>query len=216
MPPREESPYTTLGIANNSDEMTIKRAYRKLALKWHPDKHTEAKDKLLAEKQFKKIAQAYEILSDAKKREEFDRSENISTFRSRRGRKGDEFRSPFDIFREFFGDRDPFHDIFFDDAFTFPSDSFIFKRRTVQSKSFCVLEHKFSSSRVHIFYDDDKTKSDDDCHFSTVIRFSSSSEPGKNATVRKTSTTTKIIDGKKVVTKRTENNGEEVIEVLED
>uniref|UniRef100_A0A0K0DA22 J domain-containing protein n=1 Tax=Angiostrongylus cantonensis TaxID=6313 RepID=A0A0K0DA22_ANGCA len=127
MPPREESPYTTLGIANNSDEMTIKRAYRKLALKWHPDKHTEAKDKLLAEKQFKKIAQAYEILSDAKKREEFDRSENISTFRSRRGRKGDEFRSPFDIFREFFGDRDPFHDIFFDDAFTFPSDSFIFK-----------------------------------------------------------------------------------------
>ncbi|VDM62442.1 unnamed protein product [Angiostrongylus costaricensis] len=108
MPPREDSPYTTLGIASNSDEITIKRAYRKLALKWHPDKHTEAKDKLLAEKQFKKIAQAYEILSDAKKREEFDRSENTSTFRSRRGRKGDEFRSPFDIFREFFGDRDPF------------------------------------------------------------------------------------------------------------
>ncbi|RCN43798.1 hypothetical protein ANCCAN_10187 [Ancylostoma caninum] len=41
-------------------------------------------------------------------------------------------------------------------------------------------------------------------------------EPGKNATVRKTSTTTKIIDGKKVVTKRTENDGEEVVEILED
>ncbi|KIH52941.1 DnaJ domain protein, partial [Ancylostoma duodenale] len=38
--------------------------YRKLALKWHPDKHTEEKDKVIAEKQFKKIAQAYEILSD--------------------------------------------------------------------------------------------------------------------------------------------------------
>ncbi|VDM55203.1 unnamed protein product [Angiostrongylus costaricensis] len=122
-------------------------------------------------------------------------------------------------------------DIFFDDAFTFPSDSFIFKINgmlTAMIKdsipSFAQVldhlpereEHKFPSSRVHIFYDDDKTKSDDDCHFSTVIRFSSSSEPGKNATVRKTSTTTKIVDGKKVVTKRTENDGEEVIEVLED
>ncbi|KHJ86598.1 hypothetical protein OESDEN_13643 [Oesophagostomum dentatum] len=53
-------------------------------------------------------------------------------------------------------------------------------------------------------------------HFSTVIRFTSASEPGKNATVRKTSTTTKIIDGKKVVTRRTENDGEEVVEILED
>ncbi|KIH49377.1 hypothetical protein ANCDUO_20548, partial [Ancylostoma duodenale] len=93
-----------------------------------------------------------------KKRQEFDRSENLSTFRSRRGRMSDDFRSPFDIFREFFGNRDPFQhvdrstisaiiskrctigvpkleqicidagkDVFFDDAFAFPSDSFIFK-----------------------------------------------------------------------------------------
>ncbi|VDO60047.1 unnamed protein product [Heligmosomoides polygyrus] len=97
-------------------------------------------------------------------------------------------------------------DIFFDDSFAFPSDSLLFKMS------------KFPSSRVHIFYDDDgkKKKKDDDCHFSTVIRFSSASEPGKNATVRKTSTTTKSIDGKKVVTKRTENEDEEVVEVLED
>lgn len=50
--------------------------------------------------------------------------------------------------------------------------------------------------------------------FSSVIRFSSSDEPGKNA--RKTTTSMKVIDGKKVVTKRTEDNGDETIEILED
>ncbi|KJH50114.1 hypothetical protein DICVIV_03751 [Dictyocaulus viviparus] len=97
-----------------------------------------------------------------------------------------------------------FQDIFFDSASAFPSDSFIFNKQ------------KFPSSRVHIFYDDDDKEKKKDCHFSTVIRFSSPSEPGKNAIIRKTSTTTKIVDGKKVVTKRTENDGEEVVEILED
>lgn len=49
-----------------------------------------------------------------------------------------------------------------------------------------------------------------------MIRFSSSTEPGKTPLVRKTSTTTKMVDGKKVVTKKTEKEGEEIVEVLED
>ena len=50
--------------------------------------------------------------------------------------------------------------------------------------------------------------------FSSVIRFASNCEPGKNA--KKTTTSMKVIDGKKIVTKKTEDNGEETIEILED
>ena len=50
-----------------TDQLGSKQSfrYRKLALKWHPDKHQEEKDKEVAEKKFKKIAQAYEILCDS-------------------------------------------------------------------------------------------------------------------------------------------------------
>ncbi|CAI4230512.1 unnamed protein product [Auanema sp. JU1783] len=209
MAPREDSPYTILGIPNNSDDQAIKKAYRKLALKWHPDKHTEEKDKEAAEKKFKKIAQAYEILSDAKKRQDFDRSQNPTAFaRTRRpgmprgfGHHEDFFRSPFDIFKEFFGNRDPFQDVFFDDAFKYKESPF--------------KVHRFPSSRVHIFYDKKQPKDEKDCKFSTVIRFTSSKD-GKTPLVRKTSTTTRIVDGKQVVTKKTENEDEEIVEILED
>ncbi|CAB3402706.1 unnamed protein product [Caenorhabditis bovis] len=216
MAPREESPYTTLGISSNCDEIEIKKAYRKLALKWHPDKHTDEKSKEEAEKQFKKIAQAYEILSDKKKRADLDRAENPANHR-RRSAPGfrthahdNMFRSPFDIFREFFGHRDPFENVFFDDAFTFPDvDSYVFKNAN---------RTRFPSSRVHIFYDDNANKKDKDNNntFSTVIRFSSPTEPGKPAVVRKTSTCTKVVDGKKIVTKTVENEDEHIVEVHED
>ncbi|CAD6199894.1 unnamed protein product [Caenorhabditis auriculariae] len=211
MPPRDDSPYVTLGIPSNSDETEIKKAYRKLALKWHPDKHDDT-SKEEAEVKFKKIAQAYEILSDSKKRADFDRSENPAAFRRRsaphhRHHHPDMFRSPFDIFREFFGHRDPFEGIFFDDAFSFPDiGSYAHKKPS---------NRRFSSPRVHIFYDEKRPR-DDNCQFSTVIRFSSPTEPGKNASVQKMSTTTKLVDGKKIVTKTVENDSEHIIEVHED
>jgi len=60
--------YKILGVAADADLKAIKTAYRKLARKYHPDVSTE-KD---AEKQFKDVAEAYEVLSDEKKRAEFD------------------------------------------------------------------------------------------------------------------------------------------------
>jgi len=63
------SPYTTLNIPESASEDEIKRAYRKLALKFHPDKNPGNKQ---AEEQFKSIASAYEILSDPTKKAYFD------------------------------------------------------------------------------------------------------------------------------------------------
>lgn len=61
--------YEILGVAKGADDKVIKTAYRKLALKWHPDKHKGDKD---AETKFKEINSAYEVLSDAKKRQQYD------------------------------------------------------------------------------------------------------------------------------------------------
>ncbi len=62
--------YETLGVAKDADESTIKRAYRNLARKYHPD---VAEDKANAETHFKAINEAYEVLSDAQKRSNYDR-----------------------------------------------------------------------------------------------------------------------------------------------
>lgn len=61
--------YSILGVKSTATDLEIKKAYRKLALRWHPDKNN---DKVEAEKQFKIIAEAYEILSDPEKRSIFD------------------------------------------------------------------------------------------------------------------------------------------------
>jgi curved DNA-binding protein len=78
--------YEALGVARGASEDEIKKAYRKLALKWHPDRHPEATKKE-AEATFKRISEAYEVLSDPEKRSRYDRfGENW--------KQGEEFRPP--------------------------------------------------------------------------------------------------------------------------
>jgi curved DNA-binding protein len=64
-----EDYYTILGVAKSATIDDIKKAYRKLALKYHPDRNPGNKD---AEEKFKNISEAYAVLSDAEKRQEYD------------------------------------------------------------------------------------------------------------------------------------------------
>ena len=61
--------YADLGVSSSATADEIKRAYRKLARDNHPDKHPGDK---VAEERFKKVAEAYDVLGDDKKRKEYD------------------------------------------------------------------------------------------------------------------------------------------------
>mmetsp|Transcript_21692 Transcript_21692/g.53103 ORF Transcript_21692/g.53103 Transcript_21692/m.53103 type:complete len:276 (+) Transcript_21692:119-946(+) len=91
--------YKELGISKNASTQEIKKAYRKLALKWHPDKNPNNK---AAEEKFKRISEAYDVLSDPSKRRSYDsRGRGFS-------RQSFTFRSADEIFKTFFGDLNDF------------------------------------------------------------------------------------------------------------
>lgn len=76
--------YETLGLSKNASEIEVKKAYRQLALKWHPDKNPEKKDE--AEAKFKQIGEAYFVLSDTRKRQIYDRHGKDGVRRANEGR----------------------------------------------------------------------------------------------------------------------------------
>src|SRR5437016_3686680 len=92
--------YEVLGIARNATGEEVKRAYRKLAVKFHPDKNP---DDPRAEEKFKELGEAYDVLMDADKRAAYDRFGHAA-FRSGGGCfSRDAFDDPVEIFLEEFG-----------------------------------------------------------------------------------------------------------------
>jgi len=238
--------YSILGVPKNSTDAELKKAYRKLALKWHPDKNPNNKEQ--AEEMFKSIAEAYEVLSDKDKRAAYDRygKEGLSGGGGRGNSGGGrraggggaafDFDSHFtfhhaeDIFRDFFS-----HDPFGDDIMR---DFFGHSRRNGNRHPTSMMDpfgSQFSgfggSSRRDPFGDpfggfggmNSGMNSGFSTGFSNDPFFSQSSSSfssssfggGGGGAFKSTSTSTKVVNGRKITTKKVNENGKETVEVYE-
>jgi molecular chaperone DnaJ len=101
--------YEVLGLEKDADTEALKKAYRKLAVKFHPDKNPDDKS---AEEKFKEIGEAYEVLSDPNKRAAYDRYGHAAFDPRSRSSSGFGFHDPSEIFREVFGSNSIFEDLF--------------------------------------------------------------------------------------------------------
>src|SRR6266496_2652664 len=104
--------YEVLGVEKTAGAEEIKKAYRKQAVKFHPDKNPGDK---AAEEQFKELGEAYEALSEPQKRAAYDQYGHAAFDpRARAGRAGFGcgFHDPFEIFRDVFGGGSIFESFF--------------------------------------------------------------------------------------------------------
>lgn len=88
-----ENLYAVLGVAPNASDEEIKKVYRSLAMRYHPDRN----DAPAAEVRFKSVTKAYEILSDAAKRSEYDQSVNHRIILDAEGEAYELWRSLFSL-----------------------------------------------------------------------------------------------------------------------
>ncbi|KAJ8352775.1 hypothetical protein SKAU_G00242510 [Synaphobranchus kaupii] len=191
--------YHILGVSRNASSEDIKKAYRKLALKWHPDKNPDKVDE--AERKFKEISEAYEVLSDGTRRDDYDHgsrrgmhSTGFGSFSSQRDFRGAPFRSPEEVFREFFGDDFPFGGSMNNRTYECSRDS-----QAGTSSSF------FSYPGVSFLQSmGGRTKT----FFGGLITFSANSSSS--------SISTSTVNGKRITTKTVKVNGQERTTIEED
>ncbi|KAM5256049.1 dnaJ homolog subfamily B member 6-like [Ctenodactylus gundi] len=185
--------YEVLGVPQNASPSEIQKAYHRLALRVHPDKNPENKE--AAEEKFKQVAQAYAILSDARKRNDYDMTREKCSQRENRGDGRDQSRleeevcceRPHHVFENVFEDDCPFSGNYF-------STGHKSRYRRFRSSFFDVtpiLDTGFSTfvslgSRSH------RSTSE------TFVPFVSSGM----GNFRLVTTCSQIVDGKRIVTKK--------------
>ena len=91
--------YRILEIKEDADFLEIKKKYRKLAIKYHPDKNPEDNE---AVKKFREITEAYEILGDEKKRKEYDNKRKFKNGQENKKNENLKNRNNFSFGKEFF------------------------------------------------------------------------------------------------------------------
>eukprot|EP00830_Metopus_es_P007128 TRINITY_DN1675_c0_g1_i2.p1 TRINITY_DN1675_c0_g1~~TRINITY_DN1675_c0_g1_i2.p1 ORF type:complete len:277 (+),score=85.80 TRINITY_DN1675_c0_g1_i2:108-938(+) len=198
--------YEILGLTKAASDEEIRKAYRKLALKWHPDKNPDKREE--AEKTFKEIAEAYAVLSDKAKREQYDRFGSVGPDQGFSGGAGFGDFDAQKIFEMFFGGKDPFKAFQEDDDGFFSSSIFGSKGK----------KKGFTSGFGGFFGDDDFFGGGGFSNSGfTSTTFTSSSFGGPQCFSTKTSTVTE--NGKTV--KKTEKttvgaDGKKQVEIIEE
>ena len=143
--------YEILGVNKQASDTELKKAYRKLAVKWHPDKNPNNKD--FAEKKFKEISEAYDILKDKDKRSLYDRFGKEGLQGNAQNFNTNFASSPDDIFKNFFGTDNVFninentHQTF--STFNFGGNNF--NTRPTKRKG-STIEYKLKCSLEELYY----------------------------------------------------------------
>src|SRR5919206_680781 len=101
--------YEVLGVARSAGDGEIKAAFRKLAMKHHPDRNPGDRQ---AEAAFKELNEAYEVLNDPQKRAAYDQYGHAAFDPRSRAGRGAGFHDPFELFREVFGGGSIFDELF--------------------------------------------------------------------------------------------------------
>ncbi|NXQ96578.1 DNJB8 protein, partial [Sagittarius serpentarius] len=204
--------YKVLGLQKSASQDDIKKSYHKLALKWHPDKNPS--NKVEAEKKFKAVAEAYDVLSNPQKRSLYDMS--VKEGRTHRGRSAmrghdSSFDSPYgfhdieEIFREVIEGMDPFVHVFWDPFDNSRNNSENLHRISGRGRGASLFSGFMES-------------------FMPWNSFSPSEQPTSSFaentagphSVTSVLTTTEVINGKRITTRKIIKNGQERTEVEED